>query len=348
MSRGWSCSLPLAAAALLAAQPAATQVVRGRVIDDATLLGVAGAGVTALDAAGKPVASALADSAGAFVLRLPASGSYQLRSTALGYRRGGSEPVQLAAGGEARVVVHLVPDPVAIDSLTVMAQHRVPWLARAGFYRRQAEGWGHFLDERQIEARAATRFTDLLYGMVGIQVANGGGEAGARRGATFFGKNCLPTVVLDGYVLRVGGSSNTNRSGNAPLSLDRLLNPADLAGVEVYRSSAGVPVQHTGLPRRVGQSDRCASKLPNAGADANPAGLARLLRSACDRIGAAQQMIAAPPRPVSARLASSWLRFFARDAVDVRLAAQGDPRDAVDVRLATQGWSLAWLRMATA
>ena len=234
--------LLLAAATLLGAPPAAAQVIRGRVIDNTTFMGVVGAGVTALDSAGKPLASAITDSSGMFALRLPAPGTFRLRTSALGYRGGVSTGVA-PGSGEAKVELRLVPDPVPIDSITVVAQHRVPWLARAGFYRRQAEGWGHFLDEKAIEAKAAMRFTDLLYGMVGVQVANGGGEAGVRRGATFFGKGCLPTVVLDGYILRTGGSPGLRGSS---FKLDQLLDPANLAAVEVYRSAAGVPVQYTG------------------------------------------------------------------------------------------------------
>ena len=227
--------------ALLWALPAAAQVIRGTVIDNTTFLGVAGAAVTALDSAGKPVASALTDSAGAFVLRVPAPGSFRLRSSALGYRGPRMATVGVDRGGVARVELRLAPDPIAMDSITVMAQHRVPWLARAGFYRRQADGWGSFLDETAIEAKAAMHFTELLHGMVGVQVARTGGEAGVRRGATFLGKSCRPTVVLDGYVLRTGGSSN-----RGALSLDQLLDPANLAAVEVYRSAAGVPVQYAG------------------------------------------------------------------------------------------------------
>ena len=59
-------------AALSFTLPAAAQVIRGRVIDNTTFMGVVGAGVTALDSAGKPVASVLTDSSGAFALRLPA------------------------------------------------------------------------------------------------------------------------------------------------------------------------------------------------------------------------------------------------------------------------------------
>ncbi len=239
--------LPLAAAALLGASPAAAQLVRGSVIDNSTFLAVVGAGVTALDSAGKPVASTLSDSLGAFALRLPAPGTYRLRSSALGYRRGGSARVDLAGTAETKVVLRLVPDPVAIDSITVMAQHRVPWLAREGFYRRQAEGWGHFLDEQHIEAKAPFKFTDLLYGMAGIQVVCGmfglSCDMRTTRGATFIGKACIPTVVLDGYVVRTGGSPS---QGSQRLNLDELLDPHNLAGVEVYRGAAGVPVQYAG------------------------------------------------------------------------------------------------------
>jgi len=234
----------LATAAVLVAAPAAAQVVRGTVIDNTTFLGVVGAGVTALDSAGKPLANVLTDSSGAFLLRPPSAGAYRLRVSALGYRADPGTRVELG-GSDTRVVLRLVPDPVPIDSLTVMAQHRVPWLARAGFYRREAEGWGRFLDEKAIEAKAPMRFSDLLYGMRGVQVVCGSGTIcdAQMAGATMFllKSICPPTVVLDGYVLRVGGPN----SGHS-LILDELLNPANLAAVEVYPRAAGVPVQYAG------------------------------------------------------------------------------------------------------
>ena len=155
--------------------------------------------------------------------------------------------MELGGSGDTRVVLRLVPDPVPIDSITVMAQHRVPWLAREGFYRREAEGWGRFLDEKQIEAKAPTRFTDLLYGMRGVQVVCG--RMGPTlcdvqmAGSTMFLLKpiCPPTVVLDNYVLRVGGPS-----GSGSLRLDELLDPINLAAVEVYPRAAGIPVQYAG------------------------------------------------------------------------------------------------------
>jgi len=50
----------------------------------------------------------------------------------------------------------------------------------------------------------------------------------------------MPSVVLDGVVLRVGGVGN----GGDPV--DQLLNPFNLEAVEVYTSPSGVPVQFRG------------------------------------------------------------------------------------------------------
>ncbi len=258
-------AVPVTVAVLLGAFPASAQLIRGTVIDHTTTLAVVGAGVTAIDSAGKAVASALTDSTGSFTLRLPRPGSVSLRTSALGYRPDIQRSMVLAAGAETRLELRLVPDALAMDSLTVMAQRRVPRLAREGFYRRQVEGFGHFLEEKEIEAKVPIRFTDLLRGMNGVGVVCGRFPpvCDARmRGAT---RPCPPTVVLDGRVLRVGrapafarpdkADTAVNRvnqmyalpgAADPALYLDELLNPATLIAVEVYPSAAGVPVQYTG------------------------------------------------------------------------------------------------------
>ncbi len=264
--------LPFATAACVWAAPASAQIVRGKVIDNTTFLGVVGAGVTALDSAGKPLASTLTDSTGAFALRLPAPGTFRLRTSALGYRRAGESQITLSPGDETTRELRLVPDPLPVDSITVMAQHRVPWLAREGFYRRQADGWGHFLDEKAIEAKAPSRFTDLLYGRRGVGVVCSRSQGSLVCDARTRG--CPPTVVLDGSVLRVGGRGALLLPPKAPPSkerpagakkeppanflmdegdgqaspsvVDELLNPFNLAAIEVYPSISGVPVQYTG------------------------------------------------------------------------------------------------------
>lgn len=57
----------------------------------------------------------------------------------------------------------------------------------------------------------------------------------------FFGQICLPTVVLDGVVLRAGGYRRP--AGDL---VDDLLNPFNIEAIEVYPSPAGVPVQYAG------------------------------------------------------------------------------------------------------
>ncbi len=268
MSRRQRSAVPFALAVQLGALPASAQVIRGRVIDHTTFLGVAAAGITAVDSAGKAAATTLTDSTGTFLLRLPAPGQFRLRTNALGYRPDDTR-IALLAGAETTLELRLLPDALAIDSLTVMAQRRVPRLAREGFYRRKAEGFGHFLEEKEIEAKVPIRFSDLLRGMSGVGVVCGGFPplCDARmRGAA---RPCPPTVVLDGRVLRVGGAAGFAMSRYetpdtalrkkiargtvpappttaAPLYLDELLNPLILAAVEVYPGAAGVPVQYTG------------------------------------------------------------------------------------------------------
>ena len=51
------------------------------------------------------------------------------------------------------------------------------------------------------------------------------------------GTTCIPTVYLDG--VRIGG-------GRDPAGIDDIVNPGVVAGVEVYRNTAGIPPQYWG------------------------------------------------------------------------------------------------------
>ena len=98
--------LPLLLAAF-AAVPAAAQGIEGRVVEQATLLPVAGAQVQLLDAAGAPVATAPTDAAGAFQVQAPAPGEFRLRVEREGLRTTLTRAVAVGAGEVLAVEVRM-------------------------------------------------------------------------------------------------------------------------------------------------------------------------------------------------------------------------------------------------
>lgn len=240
----------LVAALALAASPAVAQVLQGIVVDSATGQPVAGAHVSAFSVADTKVGDTVTDYGGHFTFHLPAVGAYVLLVERLGYATTGSQLISVGSTVEATARLRLIRLPVALDTVTVVGDagvvgKRLPWLADVGFYDRRRKGFGYFLTREDIESKDPLIMSDVLKGLPGIRVTCGGPLSCriTMPAATtmFLRGKCQASVVLDGVVLRVGGTGN-----RGDLTLDNLLNPFDVEAVEVYPSAAGVPVQWGG------------------------------------------------------------------------------------------------------
>jgi hypothetical protein len=166
-----------------------------------------------------------------------------VRVLTIGYASAMTEPISVFVGIESIVRLPLLPTVVRLDTLTVLAESvavewRVRWLADQGLYWRRREGFGCFLTRVDIDRHGPFLMTDLLIGIPGVWVREGGVTMPAAT-TMFFGRKCQPSIVLDGRVLSVGG---TGGSG----AVDSLLNPFNIEAVEIYTSAAGVPVEWGG------------------------------------------------------------------------------------------------------
>jgi len=242
----------VAAVLLFAASPAVGQILRGTVLDSSSGRPVAGAHVIVLVDVRTTVGNVVTGADGVFAFRLPAVGAYQVRVSRLGYSPKMTEPIGVDSSFLTSVQLQLVPSAVPLDPLTVAAEHvvvekQLPYLADAGVYDRRHKGFGHFLTRSDIEKRDPQLMTNALRGLSGVQVVCTGRRLPVRcdvlmpaAATMFFRGVCLPSVVLDGVALRVGGV------GSPSATLDDLLNPFNIEAIEVYTSPAGVPVQYSG------------------------------------------------------------------------------------------------------
>ena len=209
--------------------------------------GVEGADVRAAGAG----ESAVTDERGAFRLIPLAPGAQVLELTHLGYESR-VDTVEVLAGRVSRVTVVLAVDPLQIDPIQVEVERRAVNLEVVGFYQRELEGIGEFLDRELIEQRSPPEMTDLFERVPGAEVMLDRCNALERyvvlrtgRGGSFLNARgcnppvCYPRVVLDGQVIHQGG--------NDPARLDHLIDPEAIEGIEVYPSSSGLPIQYTGI-----------------------------------------------------------------------------------------------------
>lgn len=226
---------PLAAALLLllgSVSSLSGQTIRGILVGDETGQPLE-MGLVALVGDSTQVASTRTDSAGMFLLTATRAGPYRLRAERLGYQTATSPPLDLSKGDTLRVEFLLSTEVVLLEPIIVKGRSRRSGLL-AGFYERvRRRAFGVFITREEIEEQHPLRTTDLLWRFPGVRLVpspRGGGNSILVRG------DCVPAVFMDGIHVRLFGGT-----------VDDLLHPQDLEGVELYRSAAEAPVEYGGL-----------------------------------------------------------------------------------------------------
>jgi hypothetical protein len=194
------------------------------------------------------------DEAGRFRMDAVPPGRHPVEFSHLGYATR-VDTVDVVSGRTSDARVRLALDPIEMEPIDVVVERREIALEDVGFYQRREDGFGEFIDLEIIERRAPTVMTDLFTPIAGVTlvqdpynplersvVMRGGRLGGGLR--TGGADHCYPSVVMDGIVIHRGGSE--------PAQIDRLIRPVAIAGVEVYQSSVGVPVQYGGLDSACG------------------------------------------------------------------------------------------------
>ena len=180
---------------------------------------------------------ATTDEDGRFTLSELTPGHHDVVFSHLGYRQR-SVSIEVEADHVVKLHVELAVDAIALDPIEVTVDRQDRNLQSVGFYQREEDGWGDFLDREDLEFGNPVQLTAALTRFPGVTTVPDPRMPG--RGFLVFrraGTECIPTVYLDG--VRIGGS-------RSPAWIDDIVNPGVVAGVEVYRSSAGMPPQYWG------------------------------------------------------------------------------------------------------
>ncbi|HYJ81108.1 MAG TPA: TonB-dependent receptor [Longimicrobiaceae bacterium] len=209
----------------LAAVPARAQVVDGRVLErgsDRPMVGV----TVELIAGQAVLAATRTDTVGLFVIAAAAAGTYRLAVRGGGHSLATSREFPVYAGDTAHMEVRVVAGTVLLAPVVAVARARNLPPLLAGFYdRAEANRSGRFVTRDRIDARRAMRTTDLLRSLAGISVG-----PTRRGGTTIRSRGCEPLVFVDGVYVPLYG-----------MSLDDVVQPHDLEGIEVYSGPASLP-----------------------------------------------------------------------------------------------------------
>ena len=161
---------------------------------------------------------------GKFVLTGMAAGVVPLRVRRVGYSMQMFDvDARLPASKSLEIVLTTVP--TELEEVTIAGTDRGKLRE---FYERKDHGrsFAHFLEQSDIRRMGATRSSELFRSIPGIVLRSSAG------GNTLRIRDCQPMVWLDGQ--RVPGAE-----------LDEVIGPTDIAAIEFYPSSAGVPAQYT-------------------------------------------------------------------------------------------------------
>ncbi|HEY0809759.1 MAG TPA: TonB-dependent receptor plug domain-containing protein [Longimicrobiales bacterium] len=235
----------LLSALLLNPATAPGQVIIGRIVEEGNRTPVQGAHVRLVsDRAGAEEPTGLSDSTGVFQLVVRAPGKYRLRVSHVAFKVLDTQVFSVGPGEALSIEVRLTTATIPLDPLVVLARTTHSRLAE--FQQRLVtHSSGRFITRDQIERHTSTRTTDLLRSVPGVQLLEVRPPGGSRprslvrvRGG---GTSCEPALFIDGVSVRQGVDS----------TIDDLLSPAMLSGVEVYTSTSAAPARYA-LPGACG------------------------------------------------------------------------------------------------
>jgi hypothetical protein len=222
---------------LLAPCAAAAQVVQGRAVDALSGNPVSDVSVR-IDADGKQFGTTVTDSAGRFTLRAASGGSYRLTTSHIAFAPV-EATVDVGSGAMVEVLLRLSVQPTELPAIEVVARGRAPdaSLERAGFYDREAAGFGVFRTPEDVEKRRLFAASDLFLSTSGVRVEYAGMRGKDIRMTRGEDPNCSPRILIDNVIVRPGGRQSS--AGDPPL--DGLISAQDILAVEIYRSPSETP-----------------------------------------------------------------------------------------------------------
>ena len=143
----------------------------------------------------------------------------------MGYGTLSSQMMRVNRMDSVALTFRMAAQPIALDPVEVTVSRRTPPAGIAGFYERMhRKQVGRFLSREEIIAAHASRTSDLLRRVAGLSFRPTRAGSYAIRGRG----GCEPLVYIDGVQVSMYGTTTT---------IDDLVQPGDLEGVEVYDSS---------------------------------------------------------------------------------------------------------------
>jgi hypothetical protein len=154
------------------------------------------------------------------------------------------DTIVVAAGSTSDARVAMALDPVEMEPISVVVERRDLGLEARGFYERRRLTTGEFIDREAIESQKPMVVTDLFSRINGAQLRMANPLDPLSRAIILtrsrgdLGGPCYPSVFVDGTRVHVGGDT--------PAMLNQIVNPDHVAGIEIYKGGASMPMEYGG------------------------------------------------------------------------------------------------------
>ena len=221
----------------------------GEVRDARTEAPVVAAAVSVVGAA----AATETNRRGNFVLSGVPVGAHELAVRHLGYAPL-SHVVTVSRGITTEVEVGLVPDPVDMEPIVATAT-RPRRLEAGGFYERKYWGelvsGGVFFTAVEIERRGPVLISNMIAEEPGIRL----GDCRLRRSSCLLLNTRVPSEFIPGgcpMSIYLDNTQVHGLGGRDGQTVDDLVRPHDIAGLEIYLSAASLPGEFAGSASQCG------------------------------------------------------------------------------------------------
>lgn len=233
-----------------------SNVIHGRVLEEAARDPIPGVTVTLADDTGAPVATVISNEDGAFILPHPGQGfRFALRAEHIGYADA-TGAVEFGLHDELDVELLMATRAIELEPIIVVERRR-DFLADMGYYFRKDRGLGHFIERLDIQQYRPHVLTDIIRRTPGLTIqglglsadvlmtgsfrAGGWKERPIMGGSGTGGLDCNPAVFVDGALVRPGGQGNRQYT-----PFNEIVSPEQVEAVEVYRRGSEVPARFSG------------------------------------------------------------------------------------------------------